>query len=240
MSRGILNCLLMGRAGNQMFQYAFCKAWSQQHDLELHVQPWFGNPLFGLNDPPLIDGLPKKSEEELSPDDCNVSFEGYGQCQRCLIYTRTQVREWFSIQKQWTSIIPVPSNSVMAHLRRGDYLSLATYPVVSKSSYDRAMTQRGYNPKDAIWLSEENPTKIEGLPNEFSQWLPDFYLMMNASILFRANSSFSWWAATLGHGRVFAPVVDGKWGGTHDMEFVEGNYPRFCSLDFVEDLYLVE
>jgi hypothetical protein len=72
--------------------------------------------------------------------------------------------------------------------------------------------------------------------------LPDWYRLLKAPILFRGNSTFSWWAATLGyHERVFAPVVEFRAGGQeHDCDFVEGNWPRFASLDFVTDMRIKE
>jgi hypothetical protein len=55
----------------------------------------------------------------------------------------------------------------------------------------------------------------------------DFFLMMKCKNLFRANSTFSWWAATLGDAQVFSPVV-GQRTGWLDVEFVEGNDEMLC------------
>ena len=58
--------------------------------------------------------------------------------------------------------------------------------------------------------------------------------MPQSRTIFRANSSFSWWAAFLSpHARVFSPVLD-----THhiygvdgmeeiSVDFVEGNHPHW-------------
>jgi hypothetical protein len=50
---------------------------------------------------------------------------------------------------------------------------------------------------------------------------------MAADVVLRANSTFSWWAALLGRGRVFSPLVEDRIGD-QTVEFVEGNWPRMC------------
>ena len=65
-------------------------------------------------------------------------------------------------------------------------------------------------------------------------WLDDFLKLYFARTIFRANSSFSWWAATLSPtAKVFSPVVDRcHIYGVDGMEkitvdFVEGNHPHW-------------
>jgi len=74
--------------------------------------------------------------------------------------------------------------------------------------------------------------------------LPSFYRLMTAPILFRANSTFSWWAATLGNGRVFAPVIKDLIGLNnqffHHAEFIEGNWPQMTKAPVNTDLHLRE
>jgi hypothetical protein len=57
--------------------------------------------------------------------------------------------------------------------------------------------------------------------------LTDFFIMMNCKTLFRANSSFSWWAATLGTCKVYSPQV-GTQTGWVDVPFVAGNDSGTC------------
>ena len=71
-----------------------------------------------------------------------------------------------------------------------------------------------------------------GLP-----FLEDFILMMNADVVLRANSSFSWWAATLGRGRILSPLVEDR-TGMQDVEFVEGNWPKMVNSHNITDLQL--
>jgi hypothetical protein len=59
---------------------------------------------------------------------------------------------------------------------------------------------------------------------------------MKARILFRANSTFSWWAATLGNPMlVYSPVVEGLRGLQMDVKFVPGNEPRCVDLPNTHD-----
>lgn len=92
--------------------------------------------------------------------------------------------------------------------------------MISKDSYVKAMEKFNYNPADAIWFSEEEQKPFE-LEPRFA-FLPDFVAMMHADVLFRGNSTFSWWAGILGNGKVYCPVV-GNLRGKQDVEFVEGN-----------------
>lgn len=47
-----------GRFGNQVFQYAFLKIYSQRHQLRLETPDWIGKFLFGCNDPSLSCQFP--------------------------------------------------------------------------------------------------------------------------------------------------------------------------------------
>ena len=147
----------------------------------------------------------------------------------------------------------------VAHLRRDDVSDAAYnrthiqgYSVVSMESYRRAFARYGYAENDIHWISDDYtgqwhvgrkkrfrggwtyPVGSEYLPAVVFDWLDDFLRMYFARTIFRANSSFSLWAAALSPtARVFSPVID----KTHiygvdgmeeiDVEFVEGNHPHW-------------
>jgi hypothetical protein len=147
----------------------------------------------------------------------------------------------------------------VAHLRRDDISDVAYnrthvqgYSVVSMESYRRAFRKFGYSEDSIVWVSDdytgrwhvgrkrrlqggwEYPTGSEVLPGILFDWLDDFLKLYFARTIFRANSSFSWWAATLSPtAKVFSPVieqahiygVDGMEETT--VEFVEGNHPHW-------------
>jgi hypothetical protein len=147
----------------------------------------------------------------------------------------------------------------IAHLRRDDISNpkynrthVQGYSVVSKESYEKAFRAFGFDPASMEWVSDDYtgrwhegrvtrprgrwwyPAGAEVLPDVLFDWLEDFLRLYFARTIFRANSSFSWWAACLSpHARVFSPVMDKKhvYGvdgmDEIDVEFVEGNRPHW-------------
>jgi hypothetical protein len=147
----------------------------------------------------------------------------------------------------------------VAHLRRGDVSDAEynrnnrqEYSVISKDSYLRAFAKFGYSQDSVVWVSDdytgkwhvgrkvqfrggwEYPTGSQYLPGIMFDWLDDFLKLYFARTIFRANSAFSWWAATLSPtAKVFSPVLDKRHiYGVDGMEeitvdFVEGNHPHW-------------
>jgi hypothetical protein len=234
----ILALKFIGRLGNCMFQYATARAYAERHGLTLQTEPWIGQQIFNLSDPPIApNNFPMRDENTLSESgEGDIVYRSYSQQQKCLIYTRQQVRGWFAVSPELKSALSsVEKHHVVCHRRLGDYQGYG-YVICSLASYQKALTALGLD--GAHYCTEENPIRAYSLPNELS-FLPDFWAMCNASVLLRANSCFSWWAGTLGHGRVYSPVITGLHGGIeHDVQFVEGNHPRFANLDGITDLSL--
>jgi hypothetical protein len=147
----------------------------------------------------------------------------------------------------------------VAHLRRDDISDaeynrthVQGYSVVSIESYRQAFRKFGYSEESIVWVSDdysgkwhvgrkkrfiggwEYPTGSQYLPAIMFDWLDDFLKLYFARTIFRANSSFSWWAATLSPtAKVFSPVM----GQPHiygidgineiTVDFVEGNRPHW-------------
>jgi hypothetical protein len=57
--------------------------------------------------------------------------------------------------------------------------------------------------------------------------IDSFNQMASCSDFIIANSSFSWWAATLNFGNIFSPIVEAR-TGWNNVEFVPGNWPRIA------------
>ncbi len=148
----------------------------------------------------------------------------------------------------------------VAHLRRDDIAnpsynksSVQGYSVLSKESYVRAFRLYGFDPEKIEWVSDDYlkkwhsdrqdstrggwsyPTGSEYLgPTLIFDWLHDFIKLYFARTIFRANSSFSWWASFLSPtAKVYSPVIHrqaiyGKDSFNEvDYEFVEGNHPHW-------------
>lgn len=80
-----------------------------------------------------------------------------------------------------------------------------------------------------IPVSDNSPNYLFGvnrIEDPTLEFLPDFFVLMNADVLFRANSTFSFWAALLGDVVTYSPVVEGKTGLRTDIDFVYGNHPK--------------
>jgi hypothetical protein len=256
----VLVCSLQGRFGNQVMQYLLCRAFAQAYGLELRMDPWIGERIFQIdhprpNDwerPGAVHELPRVNEHSIFERDRHEpffrgrEFRGYAQMQQCMIYTKRQAQAWLKLRPEIETACahavlasPMSSGAVVCHRRVGDYVGYG-YPVVSHHAYERACAEFGLDLDEAVFLSEENPIPHAGfLPDELS-FMPDFYRMMVAKTLLRANSSFSWLAALLGDGLVLSPIVEGLEGGKeHNCAFVAGNHPRFAPhLDFVTDLHV--
>lgn len=228
------------RLGNNMFIYAHARALAEQTGVELRTPPWVGEAIFTL------DNYPIKR-----PDGSEQVLAGYFQSQKDIIYTRADCRRWFAIKPELLpKLVKHSAYWPHAHFRRGDYAG-AGYPLISRKAVDAAVAEHqfpGDLRKNMIpgreyhVVSDEHPLIDPEFTGELAM-LPDFYRLMRAPVLYRANSTFSWWAATLSHGRVFAPIITGLAGGIeHDnVPYVEGNWPKCADgMDFVTDLHLKE
>lgn len=220
MTKARLN--MMGRFGNQLFQYAHARALCELNGWDLCTDPWFGERVM---DVPIAD----------RSRDCEITLHtDYHQKQDSLKYTRSQVRDWFRIkQPLWESV--EKESGILCHRRLGDYLGLG-FTVVSEDSYYLAVKEHQL-PGDLVFVTEYGAKAIEGIDPEL-MFIVDFIRMMKADILLRSNSTFSWWAATLGNAEVYSPIIDGLPGGVQDCKFVRGNWPKTFNIDFVENLHL--
>lgn len=145
----------------------------------------------------------------------------------------------------------------VAHLRRDDISDpeynrthVQGYSVISKDSYLAAFEKFGFSPDEVQWVSDDHtgrwhfgrrlryqagwtyPVGSEYVPGIVFDWLDDFLKLYFARTIFRANSSFSWWAGLLSPtARVISPVLDRRhiYGvdGLEEItvDFVDNNDP---------------
>ncbi len=237
----IVGCRFLGRFGNQCMSYLYARAHAERNGAMLCTDHWVGQRIFQLDDPPVPVGYPRRDENTLRDDEVNCEIRTYAQQQKCMIWTREQARRWFRLRpevKAKLDALPFISDR-MAHVRRGDMMDYG-YPVPSVRSYLDAALK--FHVSGLYFVSEEdaNVRASTGFEGDLAM-LPDFYRLMSAKVLFRANSTFSFVAAVLSHARVFSPVIDGLHGGKeHDCEWVEGNWPRLANLEFTTDLRVRE
>ena len=225
-----ISCLgSFGRFGNQLFQYAFAKAYADRHGSILQTPAWVGQKLFEhINDPPITKQLPKTSVDNVPWGKVDIDLFGYFQFKECFdYYSLTWLRQLFQFGHRWLLMFPKEGQYVAAHRRSGDYLTKhqRVYCTVKEESFIRAYREFNLDNQRLIWVSEERPNTDDRLTTDVS-FLKDFMILMNADVLLRSNSTFSWWAGTLGSGAVYSPIV-GDHLGLSDVPFVKGNYPRF-------------
>lgn len=235
----LVTATLTGRLGNLLFQFAHLRAYAEQNGYEICLPPWIGERVFTI-------------PEAVRPDKYKPDFdlgENLRQHQDDLIYTRKQVREWFTFKPEVLGrLVWATNSSPVLNVREGkDYVG-AKMVCISAKSYKDAFVQRFGN-RQFQWEKDSNPTRdpyfigdpwASGL-NTTEVCLPSFYRLMTAPILFRANSTFAYWASVLGNGRTFSPVVDGMKTGVPEQycdTFVEGNWPKMTEREGFSDLHL--
>jgi len=101
------------------------------------------------------------------------------------------------------------------HVRRGDYLKIQRHPVISKDYYEKAMSQfEGYNflviSDDLDWVKNNfNYKNIYIVPPDEDAFVHlCAFSMCSHQII--ANSTFSWWGATLNNNiekQVITPYI---------------------------------
>lgn len=238
------------RAGNNLFQYAFARAYAERIGAELQTDPWWGQEVFGLTEKPIRAPYPQRADMEFESwnGEGNIEITGWCLHQKHLIYTRAEAKKWFAFTPQMQAEIDfVPSYPVAYHLRWGDFQTDPAFIAVSHKSYDKAFKQfvpfmHALPQMICAWDLLRRSTKLERMGLD---WLPDFAALMRAERMFRANSTFSWWAATLGDSaEVFSPQLDGIAPRAlvfQDAPFVRGNHPAIsCFHPNCSDLYLPE
>lgn len=220
---------LIGRFGNQAFQFCYAKRFCELNGHTLATPPWVGEKIFDI-------------PEAVRTENPDMVLGEYRQAQKDLIYSRKWCKETLRLKPEVEEKFkncPL-HHDVAAHRRVGDYAGCG-YPVVSEGSYYKLAFSLGYHPHDIDWVTEEEPYPHPEFTKELA-FLPDFYRLMQATVLLRGNSSFSFWAAVLSSSDdIYAPVIEGLEGGReHDCTFVRGNWPRLANLDFTTDLHLSE
>lgn len=241
----IVQVKLIGGFGNQLHEYAAARKYAELVGATLEVPPdsrWIPA-IFGTADPVWSRDLPEVNDgaaghgPTIEWGQVNVRMTGYFQTQEWVgRLSRRELRQWFAVRSDLTSHAAVPAGPyVAAHLRRGDYVNHPLYCTVSERSYARAADALGLHIDE--WATDNRPRP--GPPG--CEFLTDWLMLTRASTLFRANSTFSWWAAALGDGDAYAPLVEDR-VGEHDVEFKRGNWPRCADVTRVgvrvDDLHL--
>ncbi len=239
-----------GRFGNQLFQYIFARAYAEKYDATLEIPHWIGEKIFkNVSHPPISKHLPRIGVDKIEWGRVNVDLYGYFQTKECFdILSESKIREWLIFLKRFDPFLQF-NDKVASHLRLGDYITLyaENFCVVGKQSFLDAFKEFGVGIEQVAWCSEEKPRTafeledvcyskmpnsmygVEFYKDEGFSFLSDFFVMINSKILFRSNSSFSFWAGFFQNREVYCPVVKGK-VGEQDVSFIKGNHSAICNV----------
>lgn len=217
-----------GRFGNQLFQYAFARAYAEKHGGTLEIpENWIGKKIFkNIDHPKISKNLPRTPIDTIPNGRLNIDLFGYYQTLKSLEYLKiSKLKEWFVIKEDIVEMFPKEKNFyISAHIRRGDYVNKYSnlFCIINETSYIKYVKDIGFLEDSIVWIREDNPKNSKFLSYDIN-FLEDFMTLLNSDILLRANSTFSFWAGILGKSIVYSPVIIGK-VGKNDVDFVEGNW----------------
>lgn len=169
----------------------------------------------------------------------NIYLDGYWQSYKYFEKYRDELLEMFTPKNDLIvkNIEDDQNIKVAIHIRRGDYINIGCN--IGLTYYDSAInylkTTLGNNVKYYVFSDDVDFAKdfvkryheldmqiVEN--NSENQTLEDFYLMTSCDHFIIANSSFSWWAAWLGHNTdkiVICPEVDFWTGDFYPTEWIK-------------------
>jgi hypothetical protein len=217
-----------GRFGNAMFQYAVVRSYAEKYNVEFRCPLWIGEKIFtNVKNSPLLS-MRYVDENDLKFGDINIDLIGFFQSSKFFdLLNRNKCKQWFEIQEKWKNKFPKNKNYYIAcHLRRGDMVT-GPYPTFTEKCYIEACKQFNYDPADIIWVSEDCPQEDKECNDLNIPFLPDYMTLLNADVVFRANSTFSFWGGLLGNSIVYSPKHDfPAYGATGriDTTFTKGSY----------------
>lgn len=233
-----LGTFIGGRFGNQLLQYAIGKGYCNTYGYTLEIPgDWIGCKIFkNIDDNIIKEELPEnRVRNRCQNGEYNINIQtSWSMCQDSIsFFTKREVRKWFELKNEY-KIKPDRTKKIVAHLRRGDYLQekyIKRFSVIARKCYKKAIEKFGYNYNDVYFVQEpffHSYAYNAWIDNNELSFLEDFQIIQNAEVIFRSNSTFSWWAAALSDAKVFSPVVGRTIGWQDKIQFVEGNHPSIA------------
>ena len=158
----------------------------------------------------------------------NAIIAGYWQCEKYFSHIADVLKAELTLRdvpsvtaQRFADQISVTPNSVMVHVRRGDYLTWAAqrHGALPMDYYDRALSHfTNHN----VFLFSDDPYCLFPMPYTRVQCQPheELWLMSKCKNAIIANSSFSWWGAWLGADKTGTVIAPKQWfrTGNEDAE----------------------
>lgn len=220
-----------GGFGNQLFQFLFSKFYADKYNAELQIsKDWIGRKIFQDVDEikPITICLPETPIDVVPWGQTNIKLKGYFQYKEAIdLFSISKIRNLLKFKKDIIKKYSSPYKKEYAavHIRRGDYVDKYSHIFcnISNDSYKKALEK--FNTElYPVRFCMSNLVKRDD--SNADSFLYDFFIMMQSTILFRSNSTFSFWAGVLGNqDRIYSPIVENL-TGWNTIEFVEGNHPK--------------
>jgi len=206
---------IMGGLGNQMFQYAagYATAKSLGETLELNTTFYDTNKsrqyelgVFPISFHVTNNVAEPIEERQHSFQEINRSgmMVGYWQSEKYFDCVEDEIRQEFRLPKS-----DIPSDMVAVTVRRGDYLALPdVFTQLGDNYYREAI--KAFPNHEFVVFSDDPKWCVENLAWA-NHVMPcsapgqDLALLSSFKNHIIANSSFGWWGAWLGNGKVVAP-----------------------------------
>jgi hypothetical protein len=227
MSKVFFTTELMGGLGNQMFQIAHVYAQSKRFNIDYKLKPKSNTNLQGYQPNKYLDNIYRNLKfEDFETTDLYVTsdwdfreinpipkysteFRGYFQSSKNFYGFYKKIKDLFSPTTEFLekikSIYPQVfyPNSVIIHIRRGDYLKFPEIHPTIDVSYINYCLQKIENydniyvvSDDKNWVKEnvkiEKLIVVDGLDDYEELWLISLF-----NNIIMSNSTFSWWGAFL-------------------------------------------
>jgi hypothetical protein len=209
-----------GRLGNQLFQYAFMRTWSERLGVKFAIPSWVGDEFFDLKDAHLRVHRTDPVETTLTQPyaDCGffnalicdgIDISGYFQSERC--FDKCLIREVYSIRPKILNEAKQslgdmnPDVDICFHVRYGDFMDLPVYYRPNTEYYlsaARELTGR------RIYLFSDDPVVLRKQFLNGVSAVKQFVIVPGAATQHLAAmtffskfvlgpSTFGWWGAWL-------------------------------------------
>jgi hypothetical protein len=161
----------------------------------------------------------------------HIRLQGYFQSYKYFAEYASEIRYWLRNQILISDMSPT---NLVLHIRLGDMKKNPSvkeiHGFIDKNYIDSALSYfTNFNASNPLIITDDKSSVDELFPQLSKQFkvisndiISDFSVMCSAQNIIISNSTFSWWAAWIGNGRVVAPK---KW-------FANNNKMGFSEADF--------